>query len=117
MPYIYQASRLSPLIKGAVLKLEKSNNVDVPKFDEIVFYPYSNIGEEPLICTSDICKYICIFVDYFPSSYPTVVESCYMRDLVEFAQSRLVDRFVISFGNQTPISILLIDYIEAARPQ
>ena len=92
-------------------------NVYIPKFDELVFYPYSSIGEEPLICTSDVCKYVCIFVDYFPSAYPTVIESCYMRDLVEFAQSRGVDRFVISCANNDSVSFNLEDYIEAARPQ
>lgn len=98
------------------MTLGKNINVYVPKFNEIVFYPYSSIGMEPLICTSDVCKYICVFVDYFPSAYPTAIESCYMRDLVEFAQSRNVDRFVISFGNEEPISLLINDYIEAARP-
>ena len=94
----------------------EQTNVCIPKFDEIVFYPYSSIEEEPLICTSDICKYICIFVDYFPLAYPTAIESCYMRDLVEFAQSRGVDRFVMSNANSPSVSILLPDYIEASRP-
>jgi hypothetical protein len=98
------------------LLIVENINVHVPKFQDIVFYPFSNIGMEPLICTSDVCKYICVFVDYFPSSYPTAIESCYMRDLVEFAQTNKVDRFVISFGNEEPISLLIEDYIEAARP-
>ena len=106
-------------IKGA-LATEKVNtnvNVNVPNFGERIFYPYSGIDNGPLVCTSDACKYICVFVDYMPTAYPTAIESCYMRDLVEYAQARNVDRFVMSYGNQITISLLLCDYIEAARPK
>lgn len=89
----------------------------VPKFDELVFYPYSNIWNEPLICTGDNSKYICVFVDYIPADYAFAIESCYMRDLVEFAQTKNIDRFVISYAISASVSFLLKDYIDAARPE
>jgi len=91
--------------------------VYIPKFEELVFYPYSSIDETPLICTNESCKYLCIFVDYMPGAYPTAIESCHMRDLVEFAQTNNIDRFVISNANEPSVSLLLDDYIEAARPE
>lgn len=85
--------------------------MDIPKLNDIVFFPYSSILDEPLICANKICQYICIFVDYFPTAYPTAIEMCYMKDLVEFAQSRHVETIVISFANKQPVSFFVQDYI------
>jgi hypothetical protein len=90
----------------------------VPKFQDLIFYVYSKIDNEPLVCDSpDLKKYICVFVNYLPSDFLTAIEPAYMKDLVEFAQFKKIDTFVISFCNRPPVSFLIKDYIEAARPK
>ena len=88
----------------------------VPKFEDLVFYPFSHIENIPLICSGDNYTYLCVFVNFFPSAYPSSIEIAPMRDLVEFAQTKKVEQIVIFYrkGNQRTFTI--DDYIKAANP-
>lgn len=93
---------------------ETDNVQSLPKLEDVVFYPYSSIDNAPIVCHSDVCNYICIFLDYFPSAYPHVIEPCSMAELLDYALKNKVDRFVISSSNEAQFGILLDDYIKVS---
>jgi len=99
-----------------ILKIQ-SKDVCIPRFHDVVFYPFSSIENRPIICESDFCRYICVFVDYFPMEYAYSTEICQMRDLLEFAQSNKVDKFILIHSNLPNIAMSLDEYIEATRPE